>query len=709
MRVGAFLKWVGVSTAALAVIAVAVAYSIDVSRFRGEIVAGLEKATGRDVRIGGEIALSPSLRPELVLEDLAIANTDWGSRPWMLTLKRVEAKVALIPLITGALHVTRLVLIEPDLLLEISAEGMPNWDFDPPGRLGAPDAAGRDGDEYGGERRADDELHAPRFPFFERIEIHRARLAYGRGPGDDEMRLELEEATASAEAVAAPFLVDVDGTWNRAPFSAKGSLESLERLALGTPVALDLQVEFPGFATALNGVIAEPVNVAGLDVQIVAGGEDLSTLAALSGADLPEIGLVDLNATLRGSPSELQVDDIRLTLGRSDVAGNLRVSRGGARPAFTGSLTSKRIHLAEILSPPPIDGDGPESAGAGTAGERAAQEERPRFFSDEPLPFEGLKTADLDLVIGIDELATPSLPVTAVELRIMLDDGALAVEPASASVAGSRIEGALRLDARGPTSSLSVSAAAASFDLGEALVQSGLSDVFRGTAVLRADLEASGASVAALMAGLDGDVKMLVHEGRLKTRAFDVIAGGATALLGTLFSGRREWTVVNCAASFVEIRNGVASSQVMLIDTPYSTVIAEGNLDLATETLDLSVEPRAKAATLNIAVPVRVKGTLSEPTFQPDPAMTLKKVGGLVGIALFPPVAVAGLGELGNGDNECIEIAGERQVVQGAPGSQGAQALPLAPEQAVEKVIEGAKGVVEGIGDGLKSLFGATE
>ena len=48
------------------------------------------------------------------------------------------------------------------------------------------------------------------------------------------------------------------------------------------------------------------------------------------------------------------------------------------------------------------------------------------------------------------------------------------------------------------------------------------------------------------------------------------------------------------------------------------TVAVRGAVDLASETLRLTVEPRAKTVTLNVAVPVHVRGMLAQPSFRPD-------------------------------------------------------------------------------------------
>ena len=624
MRLASALKWAALAVAVLAAAAAAALYSIDVDSYRDEIAAEFRKATGRDLAIGGDIDLSISLTPAVTVERLAIANAGWGSQPSMVALERVEAEVELLPLLTGDIRVTRLILVEPDILLETNADGLSNWRAGPPSddRFGAP--AGSDGEA---ERKGEAGGGPPSVPIFTHVEIRRGRLTYRDARTGEEMRFDLDRVSAKAEAFDAPMEIDAGGAWNGAPFSVSGTVESLASIASGRPIRLQFKAAFAS----------------------------------------------------------------------SDLSGRIDLVLSGSRPRVSGVLESSGIDLAG-LRPEPAGSSRP--AGAGSSAKR--QEARPdRVFPDGPLPLDALKAVDLDLTLSVERLAGYSVPVGAVQAGISLDNGALSVKPFSATVAGSRVDGELRIDAHGTTPSLRLAAGAPELDLGRLLEETGATGLFEGKAKASVDLAGSGGSVAALMAGLDGDIRLVGGSGRLKTEALDAAVGGASAVLGTLFSGRKQWTVVNCAVVSIGIEKGRATSRAALIDTEYSTVAAKGTADLASETLDLIVEPRAKSATLNIAVPVHVRGTFANPEFRPEAGAALKKLGGLAAIALFPPAAVIGLGELGGSDNECLKIATAKPEAKAA-----AQAGPTSPEKAVRQLKDNLKGAVKDIGRGLKGLFG---
>ena len=145
--------------------------------------------------------------------------------------------------------------------------------------------------------------------------------------------------------------------------------------------------------------------------------------------------------------------------------------------------------------------------------------------------------------------------------------------------------------------------------------------------------------------------------------------------------------------------NGVAKSRVTLMDTELLTISADGQVDLGKETLAMKVTPAPKSTTLNVSVPIKIGGTLANPTFAPDELSALKKLGGIVGIAVFPPAAIAGLAEMGGDDNPCVKIA---QEAAKAPAQQ--QGSPATPS--VEEVVKDPGKALENLGGGLKNLLG---
>ena len=279
--------------------------------------------------------------------------------------------------------------------------------------------------------------------------------------------------------------------------------------------------------------------------------------------------------------------------------------------------------------------------------------------------------------------------------KLALDNGALAVNPMTATVAGSAVSANASVDARTDAAAVSLDLLAPKLDLGQALRDFAGVDKLRGDGAVDISLRGRGGSVAAIMGSLNGHSRMVMEQGEMKNEFLGNISG-LTQTIGEAF-GKKEWIVVECIASDFEIANGVANSRVNVINTELLLITTEGKVDFGAEKPALKVTPRPKGIDLSLAVPVNVGGTLANPTFAPDTLATAKKVGGILGAIAFPPEAIIGLGELGSNDNPCLQTA----ATDTAPPQQ--ESAPASP---VDSVTEPAKDAIEGVGEGLKRLFG---
>ncbi len=119
---------IAVISLVIAVATVLIAPSlIDWNRYKPELEARLEKATGRRVTINGDLDATILWTPALTAADVAIANVDGGETPDMLRLKRLDMRVDFFPLLAGKFKVSSLRLVEPVLVLERLKDGRSNW------------------------------------------------------------------------------------------------------------------------------------------------------------------------------------------------------------------------------------------------------------------------------------------------------------------------------------------------------------------------------------------------------------------------------------------------------------------------------------------------------------------------------------------------------------------------------------------------------
>ena len=135
----------------------------------------------------------------------------------------------------------------------------------------------------------------------------------------------------------------------------------------------------------------------------------------------------------------------------------------------------------------------------------------------------------------------------------------------------------------------------------------------------------------------------------------------------------------------------------------------KGKIDLGKETLDLTVRPRPKQASLlSLAAPIDIGGTLAQPSYGLNKGAVAIGVAGLVaGTAINPlglliPLVSGGTGEA----NPCAEAVSGKG---GKAAKAGAKARPAGAASGSEAAKPGEKsgglgGLLKGLGDKLKSV-----
>ena len=112
--------------------------AIDWSTYKDEIAAQAKKFTGRDLVIAGDIDVKLLPTPTLTAEKVSLSSVEGAQSPDFATLSSIEVRVALAPLLAGNVVIETVRLVEPQVYLEVLANGRSSWKMTPP----AKDAAG---------------------------------------------------------------------------------------------------------------------------------------------------------------------------------------------------------------------------------------------------------------------------------------------------------------------------------------------------------------------------------------------------------------------------------------------------------------------------------------------------------------------------------------------------------------------------------------
>lgn len=565
---------------------------LDFNRLRPMIADSVKEATGRDFEIAGALRLGFGLTPIFVVEDVRLHNAVFGTRAEMIKARKLEAHLALLPLMFGRIEIRRLVLVGPDILLETDEQGRSNWDFsreDDPAPVSRPETA---------------EQAALELPHLAAVRIDNGLLTYRNGITGKTTKIAISRFDGKSSGLDAPLEIHLTATYDGIPFRVAGRLGAFATLGSPGPFPIDLSGEMSDFQLAVKGVVNRPLSPTSTKAAVSLNSKNLKALGDLIKVQLP-LEALTFSGQMTADHGALTLTDIKAKLGDSDLLGRVRLAPGKGRWQVTASLQSHHLDLADFAV-----AETPAENGAKANSLPKDMMEDGRLFSDVPLPFDLLEGIDGTIDAKIDALTLGRLKLNQAELTAKLDDGQLRIEPLSGVLANGQLKGGMTLAATDPgvvkidlhLLGIDVSALAQLFDSG---------DILSGKADIVAGLSGHGQSLRSLMASLDGHASLVMGKGLVKSSYADLL--GADLLRFAAAAGPTETTAVNCLVGRFDIAKGIASSRDILFDTGQMTVKGEGGINLTNEQLDLEFTPNAKEALVDLSVPWRVEGRLLKP------------------------------------------------------------------------------------------------
>nr|WP_211113823.1 AsmA family protein [Azospirillum picis] len=102
---------------------------IDWNSYRGAIADRMSLATGRKVELRGDVGFTLLPSPALTVRDARLANAPGAAEADMVRLKKLDARVALGPLLGGHIQVESITLVDPTFVVEVMKDGRINWDL----------------------------------------------------------------------------------------------------------------------------------------------------------------------------------------------------------------------------------------------------------------------------------------------------------------------------------------------------------------------------------------------------------------------------------------------------------------------------------------------------------------------------------------------------------------------------------------------------
>jgi uncharacterized protein involved in outer membrane biogenesis len=412
----------------------------------------------------------------------------------------------------------------------------------------------------------------------------------------------------------------------------------------------------------LNGSVAKsPEGSTAVDLKVE--GASLAQLAPT----LPELPF-SLVAVVKQEPQKVILEGFDVTFGDSDLHGELTVETGEAT-RFVGRIDSQLLDFSPFV--PQGEETAEAEAGAGATETAAAESDGdgPSWvFTEDPLPFDTLRTASVDLRYEIARLIPMANPLLDLNGSLVLDQGKLDLDSRFEGPAGGRFHADITLDATKTPATLDTD-----FQIVDLVLKIGDTDAEIAPRVeLDIDVDSMGDSMRALASSAWGDVLLYIGPGK-----FEKVKGGMLSndfiseFLGALnpFRAEETHTVVECFIFKLGIEDGLSDIEAMLFQSDKLMVIGKGDIDLDTEKLNMEFNTKPREGVgLSMAgfvTPfVQLKGTLAEPGIGLDKSGVLLSGGAALATGGMSFLYKAVADRATAGGDRCAEVLAE---VRGEP------------------------------------------
>lgn len=400
---------------------------IDWSRYRTDITARLEEATGRDVRIEGDVGLRLLPAPTFTAERVVIGNIkgrDAGSEPFA-TAESLNIRLRLAPLLRGDVAVDYLALDRPVINLVRLPDGRVNWDFSTAEPEPATEAATQP------DQPAIDSGDGTAISLND-VRINRGVLTY-QSPGAEPIRIDAINAKIQLGSLSGPFAASGSLRFQETAIQFDGALD---RIApdRGSPGRLALTIPQADASLSVSGMLSTLTAGPTFRGRLIAEAPQPARVAAMLGIEAPPLppGLLRIDGALTASSEQVTLSDMEARLGESRAAGRIDLGFGDMLKV-DAALKVAALNLDAWMEPAPAEAP---AAAQPPVPERGAQQLPP------PLPpaitpeFVLPQDVFVDASLAIEALSWQGAVIEEVRVEATLDQGELVLRNASARLPG---------------------------------------------------------------------------------------------------------------------------------------------------------------------------------------------------------------------------------------------------------------------------------
>lgn len=318
------IKYIAASCGLIIILLLLIPYLISLESYKEAIISKVREQTGRELTIGGKMSFAIFPAPKIELTKLKLSSLPHAKAANLIEVGTIQAKLAILPLLTGNIALSNLVLDKPVINLEKLQNGKNTWELQTHSVAGQ-----RDSTASPTTTSSKDKNFLRSLPFI----IHNIRIKHGSLnyiDGGNASEIWVEDLGVNIASVDGPIDFSLDLKSLGRDLVLKGQIKEI---AAKMPFSLSMTV----FDDKINldGVLDTDSNIFNGIIKAEGGLKHLGDL-------IPE-GLRDqhfLAAVISADKEKVLIKDIILDMGAISGAGEM-----------THNLSTEASNLELVLNP----------------------------------------------------------------------------------------------------------------------------------------------------------------------------------------------------------------------------------------------------------------------------------------------------------------------------------------------------------------------
>ena len=613
--------------------------------------------SGRRVRVAGDFQLYfAPFNVKFLADGLTMSNPSWASQPYLFEARHIDTRIATLSLLFGSRkRLNWLELADSTSNLEWDAKHKSNtWTFSSDGApLELPDI---------------------------RSAMVSGTTVHYRDPSmalNSVVKFDTIDARhdVSGTQVANVIRFSGGGSMRKEPFTLSGALTSPNQALVGGETRFQLHTEAARTKVDVSGTLPAPTVFEGADLSVDVRGRNLRDVFDLAKIPAPDTRPYRLRSKVTKRGDQWRFTHLAGNYGNTDLTGNMTVTMA-ARMRLDADLVSKRVDIVDLG---PFIGYDPSTIAKGPTAAVKQTGGPPRLLPDAPLRIDAIKAFDAHVAYKVIDVKQPFVPVSNIALVLDLDHSLLKLSPLTFDLADSgHLAADISIDARVPEVVTDYDIRLSPTPLGKLFKKSGVFNAgTTGTIKARIKMRGTGNTVRQSLATSNGRIAIGLPAGTFWTQYAQLAEFDVGLFLQKLLQGQLKKPIeLNCGLIAFTVKDGIAATDPVLIDTDKNVMTAKGGFSFKDESLNLLFRADGKKfSAFSGQSPVGINGHFAAPGVQIVTPQLLTRGGAAIALGVVATPLAAVLAFVDPGDAKAAacgpvlagETAAAQRTTKGAP------------------------------------------